>query len=392
MRYDAVVVGAGPAGSSTATEIARAGFTVALLEKHSLPGLPLCCGEAVSKGALDRLMELKPELISCTIDRIKVVSPGGMEITVNHPGAGYILNRPRFDFELARQAVAAGAELMTETIGLHLSGETSFESLAIESRKEGPGNIEARLFIAADGVESKVARLAGIPNLVNAQETESLLQYRLKNIEVDPALAEFHLGRNVAPSSYLWILPKLDSEANVGLGVSSRLTLRFPPEQLLLEFIRKRFPGGIIAGKACGLVPRYQGEKVFRLKNLLVAGDAARADDSLSGAGILYALLSGKYAGMAAVAFLRGDLSRVEDLDELYPKRFLDEKGEEMALYRRLRNIYDRLSDDDFDEIVAALSQFFADRDSVTGLKPGQILAGLIRTRPKLLKYVRHLW
>jgi digeranylgeranylglycerophospholipid reductase len=392
MRYDAVVIGAGPAGSMAAVEIARAGFSVALLEKHSQPGTPLCCGEAVSKGALDRLMSLKPDLISCTIDEIKVVSPGGKAITVKHPGAGYILNRPQFDLELARQAVAAGAELLTETIGLQLSGETAFESLAIDNRKDGPGTIDARIFIATDGVESKVARLAGIPNLINVRETESLLQYRLKNIEVDPALIEIYLGRRIAPSSYLWIFPKSDREANVGLGVSTRLTQKFPPEQLLNDFIGSRFPGAIEAGKFCGLAPRYQGERIFRLKNLLVAGDAARADDSISGAGILYALLSGRYAGMAAAAFLRGDIRQEAELDQLYPKKFLDEKGEELALYRKLRNIYDRLTDDDFDEIIVALIEFFAARDSVAGLKPGQILAGLIKTRPKLLKYVRHLW
>jgi digeranylgeranylglycerophospholipid reductase len=310
---------------------------------------------------------------------------------VNHPGAGYVLNRTVFDYDLAMRAVAAGAELFTETIGLQLTGNGLFRSLKTIGRNERTEEIRASIFIAADGVESKIARLVGIPNLFLLKEVEALLQYRLDSISLDPRTLEFHVGRQTAPSSYAWVFPKSENQANVGIGVSTGSFNGQQSEKYLKRFIEKRFGSARIVGRYCGLALRYQGEKIFRRKNLLVAGDAARTIDSLSGAGIINAMLSGKYAGAAAAEYLGGRLRQIDDIEKYYPGRFLDEKKDELILYRKLRNIYNKLDDDDFEDILEALNEFFTSSKTVFGLKAGQILAGLVRTRPKLLKYIRHL-
>ena len=391
MRYDAVVIGAGPSGSMAAFEISRAGFKAALLEKHNRPGVPLCCGEAVSAGAIKKIMDVEPQWISSVINKILVVSPGGKRAAVQHSEAGYVLDRETFDFDLAKRAEAAGADLLTETIGLELKGDKSFHTVTIVSRDEIKKEIEASIFIAADGIESKIARLAGVPNLLTLREIDSSLQFRVGGISIDPHTIEFHVGREIAPSNYLWIFPKSATVANVGLGLSMAQHKGSQAEVYLKRFLAGRFGQYTILSRHCGLVPRYQGTQVFRKKNLLVVGDAARAIDSLSGAGIAYAMLSGKYAGLASVEYLKGKVGSIEEIDRLYPGQFLDEKKEELQLHNKLRNIYNKLEDDDFDEIVSALGDFFAPERKVEGLKAGSILAGLIATRPKLLKYVRHL-
>jgi flavin-dependent dehydrogenase len=120
--YDAVVIGAGPAGSMAAHEIASAGQSVLLLEKHKRPGLPLCCAEAVSRPSFDKIMAPEPQWISTEIERVLMVSPGGEKANILHPRAGYVLDRVTFDNDLARRAAEAGADLRCEAIGIELNG------------------------------------------------------------------------------------------------------------------------------------------------------------------------------------------------------------------------------------------------------------------------------
>jgi digeranylgeranylglycerophospholipid reductase len=390
-RYDAVVIGAGPAGSMAAYEIAAAGFSVVLLEKHKRPGFPVCCAEAVPRLSLEKMIIPRKEWISASIDRVRVSASSGEQADIFRENTGYILDRRVFDYDLAQRAIKAGCSLKCETIGLELTrcGEL-FESLKIMLPDGHVLDVDARIFIAADGVESKIARRAGINNLIDTDDIEALLQYRLRNISVEPDTIEFYVGNNVAPGSYIWVFPKSRGSANVGIGVSLKGHRGSQTSDYLERFIRRRFEGAAIETKTCGLVPRYQGEKMFRMRNLMVVGDAARAVDSLSGAGIIYAMLSGKYAGLAAVEYISGRIGNINDIEELYPRRFLKEKGEELALYARLRQVYNRLDDKDFADIILALEDYFKN-GQVDGFNAGRLLAGIVRTRPRLLRLVRYL-
>lgn len=389
--HDAVVIGAGPAGSMAACEIARAGFSVIMLEKHQKPGIPLCCAEAVSRTALERLIVVESKWVSSYIDNIKVIAPNGEFALITHPGAGIVLDRKIFDNDLSQLAILAGCRLQCETIGLELTRQGDlFGSLKILNKNGSIEEIPARIFIAADGVESKIARLAGIGNLVNDDDTLAYYQYRLIDIEINSSIVEFHVGNEIAPGNYAWVFPKSSISANVGVGVSINRRPGNSAPQFLDRFIEHRFGKALIAERFCGVVPQYQGERMFAKKNLLVVGDAARTLDSLSGAGITNGMLSGKLAGQAAVKYLSGELRNAEEIERFYPGRFLKEKGEELALYGRLRKAYGKLSDDDFIEIVRGLNDYLSN-NSISGVNAGRLLAGIIATRPRLLRLIRHL-
>ena len=156
------------------------------------------------------------------------------------------------------------------------------------------------------------------------------------------------------------------------------------------KFIEKRFPGAKIVLKTAGLTPKYQGECMFRSRNLLMAGDAARALDSLTGAGIVNAMMSGKYAGQAAVEYLSDGVDDPVRLESLYPGRFLEAKADELSLYLKLKNVYMHLNDDDFIDIIKALGEYFKEKRT-EGINAGRLLAGLIRTRPRLIRLVKYL-
>jgi digeranylgeranylglycerophospholipid reductase len=390
-QYDAIVIGAGPAGSMAAFEIAAAGFAVLLLEKHKQVGLPLCCAEAVSRPALDRIIIPRREWISADINRVRLVAPDGEEMALFHENAGYVLDRKAFDSGLADRAVEAGSQLECEAIGLELLREgDKFRAIKVIESDTRTIEVSARIFIAADGVESRIARLAGLDNVISVLEAEALLQYRLQDVEVESDTVEFHVGNEVAPGSYVWVFPKSATSANVGLGVEIESHKGSEAAVYLKRFIEKKFPRATIAESMCGLVPKYQGKKMFRLGNLLVVGDAARAVDSFSGAGIVSGMLSGKYAGLAAVEYLSGRVRTQAHLEDFYPGRFLREKGEELALYGKLRKVYRKLDDKDFIEITVALRDFFQKNDA-TGVSAARLMAGLVKTRPRLIRHARHL-
>lgn len=385
------MIGAGPAGATAAAEIGRAGYSVALLEKHERPGQPLCCAEAVSRASFEKQVGLKSEWISAYIDRAMLVAPDGNSVTAVYPDGGLILNREKLDYDLAQQAVDSGADLFCRTIGLSLGkSKDHFQFLDALQPGEKKIRLEARIFIAADGVESKIGRLAGIENLVELNEVESLLQYRLENISIDPATVEFHVGKKIAPGGYVWVFPKSKNRANVGIGIVNENNRGEPLKQLLDDFIIRRFPENKIIGQTCGMTPKYQGRRNFGKDNLLIVGDAARVLDSFSGAGIINAIISGRYAGQAAIEYLAGRVDYGRQLEALYPGHFLAELEDDLKLYKKLRRVYIHLDDDDFADIVKAARQYF-DRHGTGGVRVGKLLTGLIKTRPRLLRLMRYL-
>jgi electron transfer flavoprotein-quinone oxidoreductase len=164
LRYDAVVIGAGPAGSSAACEIARAGLSVALLEKHEKPGQPLCCAEAVNRASFENLIKLKSEWVSAFINRAMLVGPDGNSVTAVYPNGGLVLNREKFDYDMVQEAVDSGCDLFCRTIGLNLEKSTDrFRFLDGLQPGKKKFRLEARIFIAADGVESKIGKSVGWP-------------------------------------------------------------------------------------------------------------------------------------------------------------------------------------------------------------------------------------
>lgn len=389
--YDAIVIGAGPAGSMAAHDIAEAGHRVLLLEKHKKPGRPLCCAEGVSRPSFENIMPARPEWVKAYISRVKVIAPSGDTADFIHPDAGYILDRTVFDYDLAMQAKDAGATLACETIGLMLNRNNGlFESLDILMPGGKTETVSAAVFIAADGVESKIARLAGIDNTIKAETIEALLQYRVEDIEIAPGTIEFYVGNEIAPRGYVWVFPKSENNANIGLGISNALKKGLETGKYLDNFLKNRFSRYKVTETFCGLVPRYLGQEMFRKDNLLVVGDAARAVDSLSGAGIINALLSGQYAARAACEYISGKIKNIDDIDRLYPGHFLDVKASELKMYAKLREVYDRLNDDDFNDIVRTLGDRYRAK-KVFGINAIKILTGLIKSRPKLIRLVKYL-
>jgi len=382
--YDIVVVGAGPAGCMGAYAAAANGASTILLEKHAAIGLPVCCGEGITTYGLERVLEPKPEWISKVIEGATLVGPDGKSITVHHPQAGYILNREAFDNGLAEMAAGAGAEIIKSAPVIDIEIRETIQAV-IADMNGSRIKLEGRIFIAADGVESRIAKMAGIDTSVSLHNIDSACQYLAENIKIDQELITIFIGNEVAPGGYAWVFPKSGERANVGVSICPARAGGRNARDFLDRFMARRFPESKILKTMVGGIPKYDRAMPFTVGNLMVVGDAARLVDSLSGAGISNALLSGKIAGEVAAKYIRGEADLLE-----YPRQFMKIKSRELNVYSLFRSMFVRASDDEFCRILEALDGFFPEK-KVREVNVPDIILRLVFRNPDLLKMARHL-
>ena len=388
-QYDVIVVGAGPGGSSAAMAAAKKGKKVLLLEKHPIVGYPLCCAEGISKSGLESIVPVNPRWVASRVERVLLTGPGGAEARIEHPSAGYVLDRKIFDRDLAGLAVREGAVVKTDTPVVGLLNGNSDPVRGVAVLEEGGSNeYFAPVIIASDGIESRIGFWAGLNTTLYLSGFDSAAQYLLGGLDVDEECLQFYFGRELCPGGYAWIFPKGNGTANVGLAFTPALNARVKAIELLNRFVAERFPRVSIMETIVGGVPAYIGKKLLRIKNVLLVGDAARLVDSISGAGIANALLSGKIAGETAAEYI----PRKHSLKflERYQSEWDKVKGREMRFYLYARQIYVRMSNTDLDNVINFVRPIFEGRP-VSAIEPIGLLKRVLKENPKLLLLARHI-
>jgi digeranylgeranylglycerophospholipid reductase len=315
-KYDVLVVGGGPAGAIAAKTAVEKGLSALIVEKRPAIGAPVRCAEGIGKEALQEFIEPDPRWISAEMTGAGIVAPDGffMKLSSSMAGnkVGYILDRKFFDRELVWKAAEAGADVAVKS---RASSAILEKGVVKGARVEHGGkvtDVRAQVVIAADGVESKFSRWCGIDTTVPAREIMSSVQYVMTDIDIDPGATIFYLGNEVAPEGYLWIFPKGKRSANVGIGISGRKSGEgHRARDYLDKFVQKTFPNGKIIEFVPGGVSVCRPLDCTVADGLLIAGDAARVVDPLTGGGIYNAMYTGRLAAeVAADCIGKGDLSK----------------------------------------------------------------------------------
>jgi digeranylgeranylglycerophospholipid reductase len=344
--YDLIIIGAGPAGSAAAFTAAEKGISVLLLEEHDEIGVPLSCAEGLSRSTIADYLDIEQEWIAQNLSGSIIRDPQGAEFTIHYPDVGWVLDRKKFDPGLARIAEQKGAILKKKVRAI---GVQDNEVIAEEdgSRK----TYTFKYLIGADGITSRVGTWMGVDTRLGLGEIEICAEYRLSNLAIEPEYAYLIFGTQYAPGGYAWIFPKSANSANVGLGLSPVRT-KEKPRAILDRWINDEFAEAIIEERIFGGVPaklldRYSGER------FCLVGDAARFTDPLSGAGIANGVKSGIIAGRNAVRKIRGQKSHLESEMEA-------EIINEVRWHNRVRHVYMKLADDDYETIFAIARKIFA--------------------------------
>ena len=313
-RYDAIVVGAGPAGSALAAGLARDGARVLLLE-HAHHPRPKACAEYASPMIAEELVRIGIPEVSWSCDAVALtgmdIHAGGHVARITYadrrgPRTAWGLDRRRFDSLLATHAAASGAEVREGTRAVGLVDERD-RIIGARIRDTASGHERTILsdwVIGADGARSTTARLLGVERPVRFPRRLGLVaHYRSDAALIDHG--EMHVGRGW----YVGLAPTPDGELNVGMalpmtdGTSSAVS-RFAAAIDGLPAVARRLAHSERLSPIRGASPI--GHRVSNVagRGWMLIGDAAGFVDPFTGEGIHRALRS---ARAAANAFRAGD-------------------------------------------------------------------------------------
>ena len=392
-RYDVLVIGAGPAGSIAARNAAEKGLDVLLIEKRQEIGDPVRCAEGVSKECLKKHVEIDKMWICADLKASHIYAPDGTRIEmaeeISGGEVGYVLERKVFDRALAEQAARAGAEVRVKTRAIDLIIEDGFVRGAKLMHLGKTYDVRAKIVIGADGIESKVGRWAGIDTSLKPIDIETCTQYLIAGVDIAQDHCEFYVGNEIAPGGYIWIFPKGEGKANVGVGILGSRAGKFKPRPVdyLNSFMEKKFPDARIIEMVYGGVPVSGSIEKTSANGLMLIGDAARQSDPITGGGILNAMEAGKLAGEAAYAAISaGDVS-FQKLEEVYEKRWRATIGHDIDMSLIVKNCFINLSDDDLNSLAHSLKDVKFDRMNLLDL-----LQALFKANKKLLWDLRVLF
>jgi geranylgeranyl reductase family protein len=318
---DVVIIGAGPAGSSSAIALARLGYSVALLDREQFPREKLC-GDFInpSNWPILRALGVEKEILARARQRVtgfRITSVAGDEAECPLP----LTSAEPFGLGMPRRALdhilleKAQGENVTVLQNCRIKRLTKKENLwHLEFDHAGTiETLQARVLIGADGRHSRVAHHLGLTRSADMRGRAVAYQLRLQCRGDFGDRVEIHL----VPGGYVGLLGLGENLINLCLAVDKD---RLPEDRPFARLLESRLPlnphlktilnRSEPAGELRSTYPVYFSPRRSFDENVLLAGDAARVNEPVSGEGIYFALKSGLLAAETIdAAFRAGDFS-----------------------------------------------------------------------------------
>lgn len=337
MSYDVVVIGGGPCGATAAEDLARAGRSVAMLDRD---GRIKPCGGAIPPRAVTDF-DIPDSQIVARINTARMVSPTGRTVDIPIEN-GYVgmVDREHFDEFLRVRAAGAGAERLT---GTYLRIERDAGGTHVFYRDKASGDerrLTTKLVIGADGARSGVARTevpggSTIPYVIAYHEIiKAPERAEAANADYDPTRCDVIYDGRISPDFYGWVFPH-GAHASIGMGTGiegvdlkkATADLRASAGLTDCETIRRE-------GAPIPLRPLDRWDNG---RDVVLAGDAAGVVAPSSGEGIFYAMVGGRVAATAAQACLAS--GRAKDL-RLARKLFMKDHKAVFKVLRMMQDAY----------------------------------------------------
>ena len=327
---DVIVVGAGPAGALAATILARHGVRVTVFDRARFPR-PKLCGDTLNPGALAILAQhlpIDPILVAGrSLHGMMLTGPGGVRVDGRYQGAlrGRSITREDLDRYLVEQARRAGASIEEGVrINAPLTSEGGVQGVCVSGANGAAIAEQARLVIAADGRESRMARALQLSSFAQRPRRWALGAY-FEQVSGLTDLGEMH----VRHGHYIGVAPVPGGLANTCLVVphgSARGHFDEPAAALTAAMmadatLAPRFASARMVGRPVVLGPMAVDSTCGGVPGLLLAGDAAGFIDPMTGDGLRLALHGAVLAAETALEVLHGRLSREAAVDVLTRRR-----------------------------------------------------------------------
>tara|TARA_B100001123_G_scaffold396195_2_gene478380 strand:+ start:5233 stop:6333 length:1101 start_codon:yes stop_codon:yes gene_type:complete len=319
--WDVIIVGGGPAGSTTARYAAQGGLGVIVVDSRDPIGSPLQCGELVPNN--DEMSRLCPDVpdvddlfrtpdaaISRITTKMRLVPPNGKGLEYNFDGI--VLDRVAHDEALVELAVSSGAEYLLGNRVERIEGDSVILS--------NGDTLRGRIIVGAGGHSDPVRR-----QFWDGVSLNIPVKFVLKDGQHTDAL-ELHFG-SVAPGGYAWVFPK-ERGSNIGVGIQRKMSGGRSLNEFADEFFSKY--DGEVAFRGAGSLPMSGTIDSFVKGNYLLVGDSAGMVLPSNGAGITIAMIGGRIAGQVISEHINEGVS----LDE-YERRWNSQMGTIMRNSKR---------------------------------------------------------
>ena len=341
-----LVVGAGPAGLYTALRATEAGLAVLVLEEHSEIGVPTHCTGIVS-GEISQLYKVPREIVLNRPSSCVVVSPGGRVARLDDPGEDIaVLDRAAFDRSLAASVVEMGGIVRTNCRVDRVRRSDRFTEVETNHGER----LRARALVLACGVTFR------FHSLMRTRLPSAILHTAQMEVSATPADAlEVHVGRNVAPEGFAWVVPFRRAGAPylkagvVMRGDASAYLQTFIARPAIASRLRDSPSEPIRRLLPLSPVARSYGDRI------VAVGDAAGLTKPVSGGGIFYSLLSAQFAAETLIDALADDDLSAARLSQ-YERRWRDRLVTEIRISRWFRDRLASFTDREWDRLVIALA------------------------------------
>jgi digeranylgeranylglycerophospholipid reductase len=345
--YDIIIIGAGPCGSHVAQRLSHLGYRVVVVEKNVRPGDNICCTGILSEECL-RTFPLDNSLVLRQASSAKFLSPSGkcLRLCREDPVAA-IVDRPRLDMSLAKQAQEAGAEYLFQAKATDILSRAD----AVEVRIDGQHQkiaLKAKATVIATGFGSTLPRKLGLGEI---RQFALGAQAEVDVNEVDEV--EIYFDRSLAPGGFAWLVPTADGKGLAGLLTRRRAD--FHLKNLLNTLSRQGKIASSEVPRSYGIVPLRPLPKTYT-DRVLAVGEAAGQVKPITGGGIYYGLLCADIAAevlhqaLMAGNFLATSLSA-------YQKKWRARLNRELTIDYWAQSLFAKLSNNHIDYLFRAASK-----------------------------------
>ena len=351
---DVIVVGAGPAGSTTAYHLARAGLDVLLLEKTAFPREKVC-GDGLTPRATKQLVamgiDVSEEAGWLRNKGLRIIG-GGVRLQLDwpelatFPDYGLVRKRDDFDEQLARQAEKAGARLYERcNVGAPITDESTGRIIGVHAKlgeEKTPVTFHAPLVVAADGNSTRLSLAMGLHRREDRPMGVAVRTYFTSPRHDDDYLESWlelwdrREGQERLLPGYGWIFGMGDGTSNVGLGVlnTSEAFKELDWREVLKTWCASMpedwgyTPENMTGPIRGAALPMAFNRQPHYTKGLLLVGDAGGLVNPFNGEGIAYAMESGQIvADVIVQAQARQTAEGRERVLHNYPKILKDTYG-----------------------------------------------------------------
>ena len=384
---DAIIIGAGPAGTACAKKLAEAGFSIKVYDKRAEIGSPKRCGEGLSEASQQFVGKIPERCIAQRIKGARLYAPDGRYLDAILTEGGFVLERKVFDKWMAEEAIKAGASVQANTfISSLLKNDKDYYTGVKGEFMGNEFEEKARIVVCATGAESPLRNQAlGVFSKITL--IDSCIQYEMTNVVMVSDMIHIYLSGVLAPRGYVWVFPKGEHRANVGLGIVPQ---EKKPGEYMQQFFKEHpeiSKGSIIEVNA-GCVPVGGMVKDMVANGFVLCGEAANHVNPIHGGGIKEAVISGQMAADVIAECLRKNDVSKKALSK-YNDDWWELRGNHLKRVEKLRETLEKLSDQDLNDLVDALKP----EDIIEFARGAKlsVLAKVLMRKPRLIAVAKHL-